>query len=118
MTRHDRLQSEPTIWLATTRPEGRPHLVPIWFVWVDESFYICTERRSVKVRNLLANPLASVALESGTQPVVAECRSRLVEAPYPVEVVQAFQAKYEWDIRSDQQYNVVVALQPQRWLMG
>ena len=26
-----RLATEPILWLATTRPDGRPHLVPVWF---------------------------------------------------------------------------------------
>jgi hypothetical protein len=26
-----RLRSEPIIWLATTRPDGGPHNIPVWF---------------------------------------------------------------------------------------
>ena len=25
----------PTHWLATVRPDGRPHVMPVWTVWVD-----------------------------------------------------------------------------------
>jgi PPOX class probable F420-dependent enzyme len=117
MTRLERLLSEKNIWLATTRPDGRPHLVPIWFVWVDESFFVCTESQSVKARNLRANPRASVALENGAQPIVAECQARLIEQPYPAAVIAAFLAKFEWDITTDQQYNILIALHPQRWVM-
>jgi hypothetical protein len=28
-----RLRHEPIIWLSSVRPDGRPHLVPIWFLW-------------------------------------------------------------------------------------
>jgi predicted pyridoxine 5'-phosphate oxidase superfamily flavin-nucleotide-binding protein len=31
----ERLTAEPVIWLGTVRPDGRPHHVPIWFVWHD-----------------------------------------------------------------------------------
>ena len=117
MTRLERLESEQNIWLATTRPDGRPHLVPIWFVWVNEAFYICTERKSVKARNLRLNPRACVALESGAQPILAECHASLIEQPYPAEVTAAFFAKFEWDITTDQQYNILIALHPQRWVM-
>ena len=27
------LTSEPVVWLSTVRPDGAPHLVPIWFTW-------------------------------------------------------------------------------------
>lgn len=67
-----RLQTESNIWLATVRPNRTPHLVPIWFVWVADKINICTGADSVKVRNLLANPNVSLALEDGSQPIVLE----------------------------------------------
>ena len=32
--RDERLRTEANVWLATMRPDGRPHVSPIWFVWV------------------------------------------------------------------------------------
>src|SRR5260370_39145549 len=29
----------PTHWLATVRTGGRPHVMPVWTVWVDGAFY-------------------------------------------------------------------------------
>ena len=78
MTSDPRLLTERNIWLATTRPSGRPHLIPIWFVWVDERFYICTGGNSVKARNLNATLQATVALEDGNRPLIAECRVELL----------------------------------------
>ena len=60
-----RLQTEQNLWLATVRPNGTPHLVPIWFVWVAGKIYLCTGADSVKVRNLMQNPQVSIALEDG-----------------------------------------------------
>ncbi len=116
MPRSERLEREANIWLATTRPDGRPHLVPIWFVWHDQKIYILTTLSTVKARNLLANPRASVALESGSQPVIAECTAQLVEKPYPDELSAAFQRKYNWDISRDGEYDGLFALTPQKWL--
>lgn len=112
----DRLEREANIWLATTRPDGRPHLVPIWFVWHDQEIYILTTLSTVKAKNLLANPRASVALENGSQPVIAECTARPVQAPYSGDLAAAFQRKYEWDITQDAEYNGLFALTPQKWL--
>ena len=25
------LETEPVVWMATVRPDGRPHIVPVWF---------------------------------------------------------------------------------------
>ncbi|MFO7679369.1 MAG: pyridoxamine 5'-phosphate oxidase family protein, partial [Chloroflexota bacterium] len=42
-------------WLATTRPDGRPHAMPVWGVWLDEAFYFGTGADTVKARNLVHN---------------------------------------------------------------
>ena len=59
-------------WLTTTRPDGRPHAMPVWGVWLDETFYFGTGRSSVKGRNLAHNPAVSVHLESGDDVVILE----------------------------------------------
>jgi F420H(2)-dependent biliverdin reductase len=116
MNSDPRLLTERNIWLATTRPNGKPHLIPIWFVWVDERFYICTADDSVKVRNLRAIPRASVSLENGNQPLIAECVARLLEQPFPPAVVHAFRQKFDWDITSDKTYGILIELTPKKWL--
>ena len=108
-----RLQTERNIWLATTRPNGSPHLAPIWFVWHGGRVYICTEAQSVKVRNLVANPNATAALEDGDAPVVIEGQARLIDR-VSEDVVHAFQRKYDWDIATDGQYNQVIEIVPHR----
>ena len=80
-----RLRDEQNIWLATTRPDGRPHLTPIWFVYVDDRFYVCTSSKAVKARNVRANAKASVALESGSQPMIAEGDARVSEPALSAE---------------------------------
>ena len=59
-------------WIGTVRPDGRPHATPVWGVWVDETFYFGMGPRSVKARNLAANPALVVHLESGDDVVVLE----------------------------------------------
>jgi hypothetical protein len=64
----------------------------------------------------LANPHASIALESGSQPLIAECIARHVLPPYSGDLVAAFHGKYEWDISKDDDYNGLFALTPVKWL--
>jgi hypothetical protein len=116
VTHAERLSTEANIWLATTRPDGRPHLVPIWFVWHAEQFHILTIQTSVKAKNLLADPRASVALENGNQPVIAECTARRLDPPFAIELTEAFRHKYDWDITQDGEYNAMFALTPLKWL--
>ena len=91
-----RLDTDANLGLATTRPDGRPHLAPVWFVAVDGDLWVGTGADSVKVRNLTADARAPVALEDGDDPVVAEVTVELVARPFPPPVVGAFAAKYGW----------------------
>ncbi|NTU80863.1 MAG: pyridoxamine 5'-phosphate oxidase [Chloroflexales bacterium] len=114
----DRLEREQIIWLATVRPDGRPHLVPLWFVWAGGSIYLCVTGSSVKVRNIAANPAVSLALESGSAPVVVEGHAALLARPWPDKAVLGFQRKYDWTLTTDAEYDTLVAVTPQRWLMA
>jgi PPOX class probable F420-dependent enzyme len=56
------LRREPVVWVSTVRPDGSPHLVPIWFSWDGERVFIASKPNAVKVRNLRANPKVFLAL--------------------------------------------------------
>jgi general stress protein 26 len=47
-------------WVATSRPDGSPHLAAVWGLWHDDAFHFSTGGRSRKARNLAANPIASL----------------------------------------------------------
>ncbi len=111
-----RLRAERNVWLATARPDGRPHLVPVWFVWLRQRVYICTSSRSVKVRNIAANPSAALALEDGDRPLIVEGQAVLLWPPYPSDVVSAFKQKYDWDISGDATYDVLIEFALAKWL--
>jgi hypothetical protein len=56
---------EGTCWLATTRPDGRPHVAGIGALWNDGKFYTVIGARTRKGGNLARNPncVISVALK-------------------------------------------------------
>src|SRR4030088_33397 len=46
-----------TFWLATIHAgQRRPHVMPVWGVWLDDAFFFSTGRKSRKGQNLAANP--------------------------------------------------------------
>lgn len=110
----ERLTREKVIWLATVRPDGRPHLVPLWFVRHNGQIYLCVSGSSVKARNLRSNPAVALALEDGMQPVILEGRATVQEQPWPPAVVAGFQQKYDWAITTDGQYDMLLAIELQR----
>src|SRR5205823_9378436 len=88
----DQLEQARNYWFCTTRPDGRPHAMPAWAVWVDDALYFDGSPETRRGRNLASNPAITVHLESGDQVVVlagealeaarpaAECAGRLVAA--------------------------------------
>jgi hypothetical protein len=70
-----RLVRSKNYWLATVRPDGTPHSVPRWGVWVDRRFYYDGSPATRHVRNLEKNPAVSLTLESGTEVVIVEGES-------------------------------------------
>ena len=107
---------EKNLWVATVKPNGQPHLTPVWFVLNDDKLYICIKSTSVKAKNLQANSNVATSLENGTSPVICEGQAKAVAPPWPKAVAAAFEAKYDWNILTDQDYDVLLAISPRKWL--
>ncbi len=113
----NRLKSERNIWFSSVRPNGKPHMVPVWFVWHDEKIFIGMQEKSVKAKNLLHAPHVALSLEDGSNVVICEGVAERIEAPYPDAVLTKFKAKYDWDIPSDADYQFVIEIVPEKWLI-
>jgi hypothetical protein len=111
-----RLTQAQNLWIATVRPDGSPHLVPVWFVWHEAFFYICIAPGSVKAKNLELNDQLVVALEDGTNPLICEGQGSAVPRPWPEDVIAAFQRKYDWLIRSEAEYSRLIRVRPIHWV--
>ena len=91
----ERLAKAHNYWVATTRPDGRPHAMPVWAVWVDGKLYFGTDRDSRKARNLAANPEVAVHLESGDEVAILEGAVEVVTEAAVIKVVDAdYKKKY------------------------
>lgn len=112
----ERLRQAAIVWIASVRPDGRPHLVPVWFAYLDGAIYLAVAPASVKARNLAESPRAVLALEDGVQPVIVEGRALVVDGSVPEAVRGAFGAKYEWDLQSERVYTLLLRFEPERWL--
>lgn len=112
-----RLETEHIIWLASVRPDGRPHLVPLWFVWHADRLYVCVAPDSVKGRNVQHNPHVALALEDGSSAVICEGTAVSLAPPWPAAVIDRFQHKYGWNIAADRQYTQLIEVHPHKWLV-
>jgi len=92
----ERLERAQNYWLATTRPDGRPHVVPVWGAWLDEALYFDGLPTNHWARNLAANPAIAVHLESGDDVVIIEgaVEDLNTDEALGARVVAAYAAKY------------------------
>lgn len=75
-----RLRDARHYWLSSVRPDGRPHSVPRWGVWLDGRFFYDGSPATRHTRNVEANPAVTLTLESGTEVVIVEGESHAVRA--------------------------------------
>ncbi len=91
------LHEEPVVWLSSVRPEGGPHLVPIWFSWDGREILIASKPNAQKIRNLRANPDVMLALgeaEDDFDVGLLEGRAELLDAPAAVVLPASHCTKY------------------------
>lgn len=101
----ERLRSSRNYWLSSVRPDGRPHAMPVWAVWLDGALYFSTARTSVKARNLLANPACVVTTEHGDEAVILEGSAVVEEGPQLLKPVwDAYKAKYDWSLDGESMF--------------
>jgi hypothetical protein len=94
----DRLTQTRNVWLATTRPDGRPHAAPIRGIWADGALYFDGFPTARWARNMAANSAVLVHLESGDEVLilegVGEDAGSIADADLAARIVAAWDAKY------------------------
>jgi PPOX class probable F420-dependent enzyme len=110
----ERLARARNYWLATARPDGRPHVAPVWGIWLDGAVMFGTHRRSLKGRNLARNPYLVLHLESGDEVVILEGVVEELTAPGGFQrYADAYAAKYDFRPEPGGPDDVTYRLQPQ-----
>lgn len=67
-----RLIDGGTYWLATIRPDGRPHVIPIGAVWMDDALYFTSGQGTQKRKNLAHDPHCVLTVSSPDYDLVVE----------------------------------------------
>lgn len=61
----DYLSTQRTTRVATADPNGVPHAIPLWFVWLDGSIFLNTTLGNVTVDNWTASGRATAVMDDG-----------------------------------------------------
>lgn len=84
-------------WLCSVRPDGRPHCVPRWCVYLDGRIYYDGSPETRHARNIMENPHVSLHLESGERAIILEGTSAPAGKPSPElasSLAAAYRSKY------------------------
>ena len=66
------LTESKNYWLCSVRPDGRPHAIPRWAVYLDGKIYYDGSPETRHALNIVANTHVSLHLESGDQVIILE----------------------------------------------
>jgi nitroimidazol reductase NimA-like FMN-containing flavoprotein (pyridoxamine 5'-phosphate oxidase superfamily) len=90
-----------TFWLITIHArQPRPHVMPVWGVWLDDTFFFSTGRRSRKAQNLARNPACTITNDDGEEAVIVEGVAEEVQDAIALQrVAAAYLKKYKMDPR-------------------
>jgi general stress protein 26 len=65
MKNEDFIKSQKILRLATIDPKGNLHVIPVWYDYVNGKFYIGTNTRTTKAKNVKKNPKVSFCIDIG-----------------------------------------------------
>jgi hypothetical protein len=117
----ERLVASRNYWVVTRWPDGRPHAMPVWGIWHDETFWFSSSKPSRKSKNLSADPRCVVTTEDAENPVVVEGIAELIARTDDLATLLALEnAKYATDYgieMLDPVANSAFRVRPQ-WVFG
>lgn len=95
----ERLSRSHNYWLTTVCPDGAPHVMPVWGVWLDGAWYFSTSATSRKSRNLEQNANCVVCNDNIEEAVIMEgSAQRLKDDEIPKQAFVDYKAKYGWEL--------------------
>jgi hypothetical protein len=93
-----RLSESKNYWMSSVRPNGRPHVIPRWAVYIDGKVYYDGSPETRHAQNIAQNPYVSLHLESGDQVIIAEGMVKPAGKPDPElakQIAVAYSTKYK-----------------------
>jgi hypothetical protein len=96
-----RLAKDRDAWVATASADGRPTLVPLWFLWDRGTLVMCTRRTTPTARHVTPRGETVVTIGPATDVVHITGTAEIVETPdLAPESADAFATKLGWDPRN------------------
>ncbi len=59
------IKEQKILRIATIDDSGNPHIVPVWYSYINNKFYIGTNTKTTKAKNIKHNPKVSFCIDVG-----------------------------------------------------
>jgi hypothetical protein len=89
-------------WLATTNPDGSPHLTGLGPLWVSGLFYFTTGEETRKARNLARDPRCTLGISTDEFDLAVDGDAARVDDPDVVAEMARRWAAGGWPARVDE----------------
>lgn len=110
----ERLTRESDVWLATSS-EGRPWLVPLWFLWHDGKVFLATSPASMTTKNLASQPAVRLAFPSAEDVLILDGTATIHRmSDVADDVFVSYTAKYAGSDPRTWGDAIIVAVTPDR----
>lgn len=93
--------ADRSFFLATVRPDGRPHTAGVGALWFDGDFYVVSGPGTRKSRNLAVNPACTISVGLEGLDLVLEGEASRVVDPPTLERVAARYREGGWPAEVD-----------------
>jgi hypothetical protein len=107
-----KLRASKHYWMCSVRPNGKPHVVPRWAVYLHGKLYYDGSPETRHAKNILENPNITVNLEDGQKAIILEGTSTPASKPDP-GLAQQLSAEYTLKYESEG-----YAPKPDQWDQG
>ncbi len=93
-----RLKTSHNYWITTVRPNGAPHTMVVWALWMDGRLLFSTGSKSRKSKNLAENPKCVMCTELADEAVIVEGIAEIADAAVRRKMLPLYERKYKFDI--------------------
>ena len=95
----ERLEKSHNYWIATSRPDARPHLMLVWGIWWQDAFWFSTGPRTRKAKNITASPRCVIGTEKADEAVILEGTvEEICDRTVWKQLIDVYNRKYGGDV--------------------
>ncbi len=93
-----RLKKSHNYWITTVKPDGSPHTMVVWGLWLDGQLLFSTGSKSRKARNLAQNQHCVVCTELANEAVIVEGIAEIADVATRRKILPVYERKYKFDM--------------------